>query len=137
MLTDLLFDRNKWSVAKKTIKAPEKFKRALVCINHLLMRIAFRFDQTPRKIMVSRLTGKIKLSREISTALDVLGYNTERMRLRQTHYDLRSKMPGPLLPDPPSNFGPAKIKVYLTDGKQNGSSIWDRADEDWMVVLDT
>ena len=86
--------------------------------------------------MVSQLTGKAKLSWEISMALDVAGYNPEMMRWRQTHYDMRSKMFVTWLSDPLRDFGTAKVKIYLTGGKRDGSSIWSRGDEDLMVVFD-
>ena len=73
--------------------------------------------------MVSPLTGKVNVSWDISTALYVLSYNPEMMRWRQTYYDMRSNVPGSWVNDPPTDFGPAKFKVYLTGGKEDGSSI--------------
>ena len=70
------------------------------------------------------------------TALWVLGYNPEMMRWRRVHYDMRSKLVGSRLNDPPKNFGPAKIDIQLTGGKQDGSSIWSSGDEDMMIILD-
>ena len=69
-------------------------------------------------------------------ALWVLGYNPEMMRWRSDHYDMRSKKFGSLLNSPPRNFGPAKIDLHLTGGKQDGSSIWSCGDEDMMIILD-
>ena len=86
--------------------------------------------------MFSLLSGKQKLSWEISTALSVLGYNPEMMKWRRVHYDMRSKIIGLWLNDPPRNFGPAKMDIQLTGGKQDGSSIWSSGDEDLMVILD-
>ena len=86
--------------------------------------------------MFSLLSGKQKLSWEISTALWVLGYNPEMMRWRRFHYDMRSKVFGSWLNDPPRNFGPAKMDIQLTGGKQDGSSIWSSGDEDMMIILD-
>ena len=86
--------------------------------------------------MFSLLIGKQKLSWEISTALWVLGYNPEMMRWRRVHYYMRSKIIGSLLNYSPRNFGPAKMDVQLTGGKQDGSSIWSTGDEDLIIILD-
>lgn len=85
--------------------------------------------------MFSLLRDKQKLSWEISTALWVLGYNPEMMRWRRVHYDMRSKLLLPLN-KLPENFGPAKVDIQLTGGKQDGSSIWNSGDEDMMIILD-
>lgn len=59
----------------------------------------------------------------------------EMMRWRRVHYDMRSKLLLPLNKHP-ENFGPAKVDIQLTGGKQDGSSIWNSGDEDMMIILD-
>ena len=86
--------------------------------------------------MLSLLSGKQKLLWEISTALSVLGYYPEMMRWRRFHYEMRSKVFGSWLNDPPRNFGPVKMDIQLTGGKQDGSSIWSSGDDDMMIILD-
>ena len=69
-------------------------------------------------------------------ALWVLGYNPEMMRWRSVHYGMRSKTFCSVINDQPRNFGPAKMDLHLTGGKQDGSSIWSSGDEDMMIILD-
>ena len=87
--------------------------------------------------MFSNMSGRRKLSSEISVALRVLGYNKVMMEWRRDFYDRRSKIFNPFLNNPPRNIGSAKMDIQLTGGKQDGSSISGNSnDEDMMVIID-
>ena len=73
---------------------------------------------------------------EVSMALDLLGYQMNMIKWRQYQQEKRTRIVNGFLSVVPENFGPGKFSLQLTGSKQEGSSVWDGSDEDFMVIMD-
>ena len=89
--------------------------------------------------MFSRQQDAKRRSKEVSLALDVIGFSPTMVRWRQMHYDTRIKnfmYYGSKTKLPLTELSKIAFRVFLTGSKQEGTSIWGGGDEDFMIVLD-
>ena len=112
----------------------EFYARIYVLIS-LLIPIS---DYRLAPVMFSLQQDAKRRSKEVSLALDIIGFSPSMVRWRQIHYDMRiknlacnaSKTTSPLPKFPRTAFN-----IFLTGSKQEGTSIWGGGDEDYMVVF--
>ena len=89
--------------------------------------------------MFSRQQDAKRRSKEVSLALDMIGFSPTMVRWRQMHYDTRIKnfeCYGSKTTTPLTELSTIAFHVFLTGSKQEGTSIWAGGDEDFMIVLD-
>ena len=86
--------------------------------------------------MFSRQQHAKRCSKEISLALNILGFSTSMVRWRQIHYDTRMKRLTHYGAEMASRLQDFSYHIFLTGSKQEGTSIWGGGDEDVMMVLD-
>ena len=77
-----------------------------------------------------------ELSREVSLALDILGYGHEMIKWRRYCYLRHSDSITKCVPPAPSSLRGLNFKPVLTGSKREGTSIWHQSDEDFMLIMD-
>ena len=77
-----------------------------------------------------------ELSKEVSAALDILGFRLEMIKWRRYCYLCHSDALSNCVPPPPASLCGLNFKPVLTGSKKEGTSIWHQSDEDFMLIID-